>query len=249
MDTRPLLLQLGGEESFRQYKQQFHQMYQASEVIDVLNNRVEFAESACHHVCFKGDEEDRYSRSRRENWSQERAERIGWIKVALTGVTTEVRPDRAIYNRLNYLLIVDADPERQLPQEFYCVVAERIDARTVTFITAFPLDHQGWAGRRRAGKALSPTPNRNKRRGKVKNLAPPSRNNRSNPPGGYDFLRISPLSGSKALPVARNPGCPTAPCGVSTDGQVYYTTFDKFLLSAIVLTYTGRSEFHSSGIP
>ena len=47
--------------------------------------------------------------------------------------------------------------------------------------------------------------------------------NRSNPPGGYDFVQIAPLPGSKALPASWNPGCPTASCEVSTGGQDYDT--------------------------
>lgn len=67
METRPPLLKLGGEENFRLYRQEFQRLYQARTVTDVLGNRMEFSEAACRHVCFKGDEEDRYSRSRREN--------------------------------------------------------------------------------------------------------------------------------------------------------------------------------------
>ncbi|MDQ2688538.1 MAG: hypothetical protein M3Y28_11805, partial [Armatimonadota bacterium] len=55
MGTRPSLIQLGGEENFILYQQEFQRLYQTESVMDVLGNEVEFSQSACRHVCFKGD--------------------------------------------------------------------------------------------------------------------------------------------------------------------------------------------------
>lgn len=158
-DTRPPLLQLGGEESFRRYRREFQRLYQSevSPITDVLGNLVLFPEHSCRHVCFKGDVGDRYSRSRRENWSQERAERIGWIQFALCDLRTEVRPnDHDPDNRLNYIFIAEADPPNGLEQEYFVVVAERSDRVTMTFITAYAIDHAAWRKYRQAGAALYP---------------------------------------------------------------------------------------------
>lgn len=69
---------------------------------------------------------------------------------------TEIRPDKDYPNRLNYLLIIPAEPIANLPQEYYCVVTEQINLEQIDFITAFPIDQQAWASRRRTGKALYP---------------------------------------------------------------------------------------------
>ncbi len=155
-ETRPPLLQLGGEEALKAYEKEFGQLYQNRRVYDILGNIVVFPPGSCWHICFKRDEDDRSARRPRNIWSQERAERIPWIMSALNDPRTEIRPDREIENRLNYLFIVEADPEHNLTQEFYCVVAERDIRGIVVLVTAFPIDQKGWANRRRAGKALYP---------------------------------------------------------------------------------------------
>lgn len=161
--TRPPLLQFGGQESFWRYRREFQRLYQSKDVtiVDVLGRRVLFPENSCRHVCFKGDAEDRYSRSSRANWSQERADRIGWILPALTDARIEVRPEKDLYNRINYLLVVEADPIKGLEQEYYCVVAEKLEANAVVFVTAFPINHRNWANRR-LKKALYPQKKKDK---------------------------------------------------------------------------------------
>lgn len=66
MDARPLLLRLGGEDSFAAYEREFNRTYFFPEIRDVLGNRVNFQRSSCWHVCYKRDEEDRSSRRKRD---------------------------------------------------------------------------------------------------------------------------------------------------------------------------------------
>ena len=154
--TRPPLLELGGEEAFKAYEKEFGRLYQNRRVYDILGNMVIFPPSSCWHVCFKRDENDRSAKRPRNIWGQERADRIPWIMSALNDPATEIRPDKTITNRLNYLLIVEADPERNLPQEYYCVVVEKERIGVVAFVTAFPVDQRNWVKRRQSGKALYP---------------------------------------------------------------------------------------------
>lgn len=155
--TRPPLLELGGEEAFRDYEKEFGRPYQNQRIVNILGKIVEFPGSSCWHVCFKRDETDRSARRRRDIWSQERANRIPWILAALTDPKTEVRPnDKDLINRLNYLLVVDAEPLNGLPTEYYIVVTERINKTTVRFITAYQITLQEWRGYKKAGAALYP---------------------------------------------------------------------------------------------
>jgi hypothetical protein len=157
ISIRPPLLNLGGELNFPAYEREFNRMYRFGFVTDVLGNQVVFERSACWHVCFEPKEKDQYSRRKRNVWSQERAEHISWIMAALTDAGTEVRPnDQDPDNRLNYLLDVDADPENGWAREFFCVVVEKTESKTVAFITAFPIDQKYWAKCRRAGRTLYP---------------------------------------------------------------------------------------------
>lgn len=153
------LLELGGEDAFPDYEAAFDRIYRAGPVVDVLGNLVEFPPGACRHVCFKPPEADPYGRLPREVWSQERAERIPWIDVALSDPGTEVRPNIARPDRLSYFLTVEADPARGLPVEYYGIVAEPQGPGLMTFITGFPLgDHATFARWRRAGARLYPPP-------------------------------------------------------------------------------------------
>lgn len=155
--TRPPLLELGGEEAFREYEKEFGRLYQHQRVYDILGKAVEFPGSSCWHVCFKRDESDRSARRNRDIWSQERANRIPWILAALNDPKTEVRPnDKDPINRLNYLFVVDAEPLNNLPTEYFIVVTERISRTTVRFTTAYPITLQEWRGYKKSGAALYP---------------------------------------------------------------------------------------------
>ena len=149
--TRPPLLKLGGQEAFKAYEKEFGGMYQNRRLYDVLGNQVIFDITVCRHICTKTEEN-----TRSRVWVQERAEYIPWILTALTDPGTEIRPDKDLANRWNYLLVVEADPTQGLVQEYYCVVAEKLSQGLLTLVTAFPIDYRSWAMRRKSGKAFYP---------------------------------------------------------------------------------------------
>ena len=64
--------------------------------------------------------------------------------------------DQDPYNRVNYLLEVEADATKGLSREFFCVVAEWVDDTTASFITGFPVDRQYWLKCRRVPGQLYP---------------------------------------------------------------------------------------------
>lgn len=82
---------------------------------------------------------------------------IPWIMSALNGPNTEIRPnDKDPLNKLNYLLVVEADPPNNLPQEYYLVVTRWLNKNTVSFVTAYPIAWRQWKGFRDAGPAFYP---------------------------------------------------------------------------------------------
>ena len=114
--TRPPLLELGGEEEYKAYEKEFGRLYQNRRIYDVLGNQVTFDRTICRHVCTKSEEAIKSGRSR--VWVQVRAEHIPWILAALTDPGTEIRPDKDLANRWNYLLVVEADPMQGFVQEY-----------------------------------------------------------------------------------------------------------------------------------
>lgn len=150
------LLTLGGQERFQDYQQAFNRLYFPERVTDVLGNRVVFERTSCRHVCFKPAEDNQYGRAKRDTWSQERAERIGWIFHALSNAATEVRPNANDVRRQTYLLVVDKEAQAGGGQEYFVVVTEKLSPERVLFVTAFPANHQYWANCRKAGKRLYP---------------------------------------------------------------------------------------------
>ncbi len=155
--TRPPLLELGGEEAFKAYEKAFGQLYQNRRIYDVLGKMVVFPPSSCWHVCYKRDEADRSERRPRDIWSQERAGRIPWIMSALNDPGTELRPnDKDPINKVNYLLVVEADPSATLPLEYYLVVARRINPTTLSFLTAYPISWRERKAFRDVGPAFYP---------------------------------------------------------------------------------------------
>ena len=118
---RPPLLNLRGEEDKALYQAEFDRLYHADPVYDVLGNKVLFRSDRLEHVCLKSSDEV-WNKGPREQWSQERAERIRWILPTLTS-PYEVRPDVQLKpgektkTRI-YLLRMDADPEREGRRSF-----------------------------------------------------------------------------------------------------------------------------------
>ncbi|MGI4789221.1 MAG: hypothetical protein ACRYFS_10275 [Janthinobacterium lividum] len=155
--TRPPLLLLRGQEAYADYEKEFRLRYQNHFVNDILGNRILFREHMCRHVCFKPVEKDRYKQGEREIWVQERAEHIPWILAALSDPGTEIYPnEQNPYNRVNYLLNVEGDPENNLKREYFCVVAEWIDDKSASFITGFPVDRLYWQKCRRVPGRMYP---------------------------------------------------------------------------------------------
>ena len=157
LKIRPPLLQLGGREAFAEYVSEFALYYPNRLIHDVLGNLILFRPHMCRHVCFKPTNENRYKQGLREIWVQERAEHIPWIRAALSDPATEMFPnDQDPYNRVNYLLSVDADTLNDLSREFFCVVAEWVDDTTASFITGFPVDRNYWLKCRRVPGRIYP---------------------------------------------------------------------------------------------
>ena len=137
------LLKLGGYENFAEYEKKFKEIYESRTLYDVLENEVLFndpsvnGDKSCSHVCFGG------SVGHWGNityWSQERAERILWIEAALTSPNIKIHNDSVHEKRRRYLLVVDAVPEENLPTEFFCVIVEVKNKKTVNFVTAYPIE-------------------------------------------------------------------------------------------------------------
>lgn len=150
------LLKLGSQEQFQEYQKEFNRLYFPERVIDILGNRVVFERPSCWHVCFKPSEDNQYGHSGRNIWSQERAERIGWIFHALSNPSTEIRPNATNLKRQNHLLIVDKEIQDGGGQEYFIVVTEKLAVGFVLFVTAFPANHRYWSDCRKAGKRLYP---------------------------------------------------------------------------------------------
>jgi hypothetical protein len=147
---RPPLLCLGGSEAFPAYQAEFARLYDGVTILDVLGRNVSFSSAACEHVCFKADE-----RGSRRIWSQERAERIPWIRVALTQ-PNEVRPSHQREKNQVHLLLLEAEPSEGVTKEFFGVYVRPLSDTAVEFVTAFPLDERYWQQARRGGKPLYP---------------------------------------------------------------------------------------------
>jgi hypothetical protein len=152
---RPPLLALGGETAFAAYQTEFDRLYHSAPIGDILGRGVEFRRDACEHVCYKGREEDPYGKLPR-TWSQERAERIPWILLALTDPRTEVRPNFRHRERFSYILIIEADPARGYSREFYGVITRPISPGRVEFLTGFPFHFDYWRQMRDGGAPLYP---------------------------------------------------------------------------------------------
>jgi len=156
---RPPLLNLRGEEDLPLCQQEFDLLYHAEPVYDVLGNKVLFEPDRCEHVCLKSSD-GVWNKGPREQWSQERAERIRWILPTLC-TPYEVRPDVQLRSGDTtktrvYLLRIDADPDNQMPQEYYCVYATKEGRRLVRFQTAYPITREKWNNVRKIGPCFFP---------------------------------------------------------------------------------------------
>jgi hypothetical protein len=159
MFMRPPFLNLRGEEDAALYQAEFDLLYHTEAVYDVLGNKVLFEPNRCEHVCLKSSDEI-WNKGPREQWSQERAERIRWILATLCN-PYEIRPDVQLKpgdktkTRI-YLLRMEADLELQMPQEYYCVYTTVEAKRLVRFQTAFPITREKWNNLRKQGPCYYP---------------------------------------------------------------------------------------------
>ena len=156
---RPLFHLPRGEAAFGDYEAAFDQLYRSGPVIDILGRRVIFPKYACKHVCFKGSDNDRYGKSPRTIWDQERADYTPLILPALTDPKTEVRPDHQNKRNYAYLFIISIDTENGLTLvRYYVVVSPGQRNEEVVFNTAYPVNKKYWDAARRGGPTLYPPP-------------------------------------------------------------------------------------------
>jgi hypothetical protein len=138
---RPPFLQLGGEDKFADYQTEFNKLI-PSIVIDVLGNEVYIARERCHHICFKEEEEG----ASRDQWEQERAERIPFIKAALERPKFICLGERRSWV---YLYEVERDVENGLEPELFCVIVDYKNAKPgipgrVRLLTGYRIYNQKW---------------------------------------------------------------------------------------------------------
>ena len=127
----PTLLSCGGHEFFAEYSRVFDELYRAQPFVDVLGRTVTFDDESCRHVCFEKDPFHRSNPAMKHTrlvWSQERAERIPWIGLALSD-PAEIRWNHQVNNHQAYLLAV---PQRnvQRPAIRYYVSVHSCVTRT-----------------------------------------------------------------------------------------------------------------------
>ena len=149
-------LLLGGIENFIHYRNRFRELYQSKPIFDVLGRKVVFQENACKHVCFKTAEPERFQQLPRDSWSQERAERIPWIRLALTE-PEEVRPSHVNPTNQAYFVTVSSSSESTVSDECFLVLVKPL-GEWVEFVSAFPIDQAYRAQVKRSGPRIYPAP-------------------------------------------------------------------------------------------
>jgi hypothetical protein len=141
---RPPLTDFGGHPNFDKYQSYFRHLYSNSKepVLDVMGRRVQFDVEALDdaaHVCYGGLPGQPYNE---RCWSEARAQRIGWIILALTS-PNRVHPDKSNSGNEKYLLFVKPDDELQ-DNEWYCVIVRRQGRQLVSFLTAYPISRDSY---------------------------------------------------------------------------------------------------------
>ncbi|MCW3100758.1 MAG: hypothetical protein JWL77_6376 [Chthonomonadaceae bacterium] len=155
---RPPFLKLGGEDNFADYQTEFHRLL-PSGLIDFLGNQVNFPPGSCHHICYK-QSDVRSSSSPRDQWRQDRAERIPWIKVALQKPTFICEGSRPMWV---YLVEIEQDRGNNLVPELFCVVVDARDVEpetpgTVYFVTGYTISFREWNDKKKNGRWIHPPP-------------------------------------------------------------------------------------------
>ena len=165
LSMRPPFLQLGDSANFAAYQDEFDKRYREG-VTDVLGNLVVFDKDRCHHVCFKS-EDTVHNKGPRSAWSQERAERIAWIKTALeTPKYIRCSPT----GNWVYMIEVEADQQNNLNQELFIVIVTAGTKRrpaNIFFRTAYSISGQQWSNFKKTEQiynAVAPPPLKPKKR-------------------------------------------------------------------------------------
>ena len=144
---RPLLLKYGGHVNFAAYENHFAQEYLQSPILDQCGYTIIFGDPIynlgkdCSHICYGGTAGHW---GKVEHWNQERAERILWIKAALTSVeNVHIHQDSTHPDRRRYLLRIPATQIED--EEFFCVIVHIEKKRKIGyFITAYPITQNRW---------------------------------------------------------------------------------------------------------
>ncbi|WP_165232723.1 hypothetical protein [Aquisphaera insulae] len=148
------LHKLGDHSAYGEYIELFRRTCLGKPIVDPLGREVEFPPYAYAHICLKPRPHEAGYVSVEASWQADRAERIGWIEVALRD-PDEIRPNHQFRSSRNqaYLLTVEPDVPEARTTEFFYVTVQPEGAKVV-FLSAFPVDHRYWRDARKGGKAL-----------------------------------------------------------------------------------------------
>jgi hypothetical protein len=163
---RPPLAKLGGQDQFSAYQTRFNELYADQEIVDPLGNVVSFGPTDCLHICYHGT--SRFW-GQADYWDQERAERIEWIRRAIT-TPNKIHPDKDYPARRKYLLYLPPDDSTQ-ENEFFNVLVEAVRKNKFVFITAYNISQMTYRAYCNVPPCLYPPPKEGKisqKRGKIK---------------------------------------------------------------------------------
>ena len=150
---RPPLAQLGGHEKFAIYQARFSELYADQQIADPLGNSVSFGPNDCLHVCYHGT--SRFW-GNADHWDQERAERIEWIRLAITA-PNKIHPDKDYPSRRKYLLYLPPDDMTQ-ENEFFNVLVEATGKNKFAFVTAYNISQMTYRAYCNVPPCLYPPP-------------------------------------------------------------------------------------------
>ncbi len=158
----PERLHLGGHENFNAYQQRFRSEYiDGPPLHEARGKLVKFhepkgnGEHDCAHAIYGTPQSKWY---KPEHWNQERAERILWIRSALTENTITIHEchDAPQGRRRLLYLFVAMDDDRARPYEYHCVLADTLpsDPESLYFLTAYDLKKSDWEAKKKKYKCI-----------------------------------------------------------------------------------------------
>ena len=107
----------------------------------------------CAHVCYGGTAGHAYNQA---FWSQERAERIAWIDIALIH-PNKIHPDEGIPTNQKYLLCIPPEAPGQ-ESEYYVAIVRVLNSKTVAFLTAYGISNNQYQKFAMIGPRVFPAP-------------------------------------------------------------------------------------------